>query len=233
MILADIITEFQSGIEHAAFWNTTRAATLANRAVRSIVRELNILLRAYTTLTTEADRQRYSVPVDYITNHLIWFNDSNNQEITMCDSPNEIYGIVADPAQTGKPEKAFIWNYEGREEVCFYYVPDDAYTIEWWYYCTPPKLVNNNDEPITPRFLDQYIIDFMERRAKVDDGLMSETEARSLFKLDVLEMKTEMGKYTSMRRKPSPANARRTLPTDRGGIISFANDGDYQWAGME
>lgn len=234
MLLHEILTEFQNRIEDANYWDDTRGTTLANQAQRDIAARFgSSQLQAYTTLTTVVDQQRYLLPSDYIANRYMYYDSGNNQKITLVDAPDDIYGKVSDAeSTTGKPTHGFMWVVDGVENIWLYPIPDDEYTIQWWYYRTPTKMANDNDRPLLDLEFHQYIVDFMEARAKVQDGDMSENEFTVLWEKRMQDMQaSKLKKYLSGR-EPAPANATKAFPSDESNAM-FGKlndpDGEYIW----
>ena len=178
MILREILDEFQNRVEDPNYWDDTRGKSLANEAIRVIAGILSLTFKGYYEFYTEDGRKQYHVPVNYIANHLLWYNDtSENRDITFLKSPKDIYGKVSDIDTTkGYPTHAWLWNVESRLSLFFYPIPDDVYTMQWWYFREAPKLVNNNDEPILDRVFHQYLIEYMRLASRRDDKEISEAE---------------------------------------------------------
>jgi hypothetical protein len=204
MLLHHIRTAFRNRIEDNAYWDDTRADVLANQAMNDIAGRFGTKVQAYTEMTTIASAQRYEPPVDYIANFLLYYDSGYRQVIRILDSPDEIYGIITDPTTEGSPTHGFFWARENRPELWLYPVPDDAYTLQWFYFKIPPSLENDDDEPMISREHHQYMVDFMEFRAKIQDKEMSESEFTVLWEKKITEMRVANMKKDLVRRKQEP-----------------------------
>lgn len=244
MLLATIRAQFQARIEDSVYWNDTKADTLANQAQRDIAGRLELMFQNRCELICEADLEQYSVPSDYISNYLLRYDNivdpdtgdlsgDYNQTITMLDGPDEVYGVVGDPSQTGNPTHAFLWAIEDRRDLFLHPIPDDEYVLQWWYQCEPPELVNNNDEPKLPRELHQYIIDFMELRARMLDGDISDMQFMALWEKKIIEIRTSASMKEALRRHTRIPSGKDLFPSTSAwrsdSLINVANDGDFIW----
>lgn len=231
MILANIISDFQGIIEDSNYWNTARATPLANQAMRALAARFGSIAKAHTTLVTVADVNQYAIPVDYIANHLLRFNSGHNQKITIWDDPDDVYARVSDITTSSYPTDAYIWNVENREDIFFYPVPNDAYTLDWFYYREPPELVNNNDEPLIARSLHKYIIDYMELRVKVQDKELGDTTFEILWDKKILEIRAVRSKAAALSNRKHIPTAAGRMPNVgvSGTMIHLANSGGIVW----
>ena len=212
MILANIISDFQGMIEDSNYWDSARATPLANQAIRALATRFGSMVKAYTELTTEEDRSQYAIPVDYIANHMLRFNSGHNRIINIWDDPKDVYSRVSDITTSGYPTDAYLWNVENRDDIFLYPVPDDAYTLEWFYYREPPQLVNNNDEPLIQRDLHKYIIDYMELRAKVQDKEIREESFEMLWEKKIREIRASRSIRGSLGRRQHIATGHDNIP---------------------
>jgi hypothetical protein len=149
----------------------------------------------------------------------------------MLDGPDEVIGVVGDPDLSGSPTQCYLWAIEDRRDLFLYPVPDDAYILQWHYYREPPELVNTNDEPKLARELHQYIIDFMELRAKLQDGDISDVVFNAIWEDKIVKMKASSSMKDSIGRQ-SRIPSGKSLFSNTGAeasIFSLGNDGDIVW----
>ena len=212
MLLHEIRSDFRERIEDETYWDDDRCTALANAAQRDIIARLHIKIQGYAEFPTVDGTQRYTLPVDLIASHLLWYNTSHDQVIKIHDSPNDIYGVVSDVTTEGQPTDGFLWAVEDIEELWLYPVPDDAYTLQWWYWRRAPKLVHDDDEPLIPRHMHNYIVDFCELRAKVQDGEIGESEFMTLWNVKIKEMQVSNANKILLTTKPTIGTGKKMFP---------------------
>ena len=241
MLLSEIRSEFRTRIEDSVFWTDTKADTLANEGLRRIAGEFEIKFQGYAQVKTENDVRQYSAPHNYISNQHMWYNlsydedddewgGSYNQKIKMLDSQDEIYGVVSDTDTTGQPTHAYMWAVESRRDLFLYPTPDAAYKIEWWFFKTPTKLENDNDEPELPVEMHQYLVDFMELRARQLDKEISLVVFEGLWESKVKKMRKAHSAKEMHRRKSRIPSGKDGFPrtgiNTSQGVIGIANSDD-------
>ena len=186
MTLRDMITEYVGRMDDdATYWTDAICISYANKAVADIIKRLKVKFSAYVTFDTVADQQRYVVPVDYIANDVLYFDSSHDSKITFVTSPSKIYGTISSPTSTGTPAKAFIWSLDGVPRLWLYPIPNDAYTLEWFYWRRPKSLSGDNDEPMVPREIHSSIVDLMELQGQYKDKEISLPAYKTLYEAEL------------------------------------------------
>ena len=213
MLLHKMIERFQGRIEDVNYWNSTRAAVLANDAIDDIVSKLDVKVQQYREWNTVASQQSYDLPFDYISNTGLFYNSGHNQVILMEDGPMDIYGVVSPVSNEGAPTNGFIYAKSDRPELHLYPVPDAAYSMQQWYIGWAAGLVNDNDETMVPRFLHKYIVDYMEMKSQVQDKEMSQVQFRSLWKDDLMEMRRAIAKRKLYSKQDKYGTGKGLFPT--------------------
>lgn len=232
MILREILNEFQKRIDDPNYWDDTKGTALANEAMREITGVLSLTFKGFYEFYTEASRKQYDVPFDFVANHLLYYNDDNvNKVIQIVNSPDQLVGKVSDLDEEGQPSKAWLWNYESRLTLNFYPVPDDVYSMQWWYFREEPKLENMNDEPILDRLFHQYIIDYMILTSKRDDKEINESEYVGLWEVKKRSMRSANTKIENLNRENRIPSGKQNFPNinDERITIVNVNSGGVIW----
>ncbi len=232
MLLHQIHDAFHNRIEDPEYWDDDRATSLANGAQDAVIRAFSIKIQAYVDLTTVDGTKNYKPPQDYLENYLLHYNSTYNLDIMFLGELSEIVGVVTDPDLEGQPTHAYMWAISGRKELHLYPVPDDAYTIQWWYYALAPTLELDNDEPMIPREFQSYLIDHMLYRANINDDKMSEVEFETLWNLKLFEMKKTSVDKVLFATRTQLSTAKEQFPQTGSADISMVladPSGTYIW----
>ena len=170
MLRHEIVTQVQDLVEDPTYWTAARITAMANKCQDEIANKLAIVVEGYLTFTSVADQQTYLVPADFIANRVLYFNGTNRQIIRIKKGPENIYGVVSDPTDSGTPTTGFMWTRGGLIELWLYPVfATSCLTLQCFYYRRPPQLVNDNDRSMLPVDWHTYIVDYVERRTWLQD----------------------------------------------------------------
>jgi len=235
MLLHQIHDRFHARIKDPEYWTDTLATALANDCLLSISAHFGITKTpAYTQLTTVESQKQYTPPVGFIANELLHYDDGYNQDITFLNSPKEVYGVVTDPDEESNPIYAYFWPTDAREELWFYPVPNDEYTMDWFYWSIPSTLVNDNDTPYINTIFHTYIVDYMVWRSKVNDDEdgMNEGTFEALWNGRLGDMQAGTINQLITTRWPKPGGGKGLFPSDAASSFSVRladPTGKYIW----
>ena len=137
------------------FWSDEEITRLINEANNELTEKAKVEAAPYT-FTTTANTSNYSLPSDLYQIKLIKIND------------NKIYPASIDVLNSsviGFPIYYVVFN----NQLYFYPIPDDTYTVRLYYYKKANQLVNTTDVPVLPEryhyLLKLYAISQAKRKA--------------------------------------------------------------------
>lgn len=137
------------------FWSDEEITRWINEANNELTEKAKVEAAPYT-FTTTANTSNYSLPSDLYQIKLIKIND------------NKIYPASVDVLNSsviGFPIYYVVFN----NQLYFYPIPDDTYTVRLYYYKKANQLVNTTDVPVLPEryhyLLKLYAISQAKRKA--------------------------------------------------------------------
>lgn len=137
------------------FWSDEEITRWINEANNELTEKAKVEAAPYT-FTTTANTSNYSLPSDLYQIKLIKIND------------NKIYPASIDVLNSsviGFPIYYVVFN----NQLYFYPIPDDTYTVRLYYYKKANQLVNTTDVPVLPEryhyLLKLYAISQAKRKA--------------------------------------------------------------------
>ena len=210
MRLVEIQDKVRGVIEDDAFWTDAKLVVMINDAMNDALAAFNITrVKSYEERDTVESQKRYNLPSDHIETYFIYYDSGYNRVIEIVDDPQWMYRRVSDLDTEGAPTHAYFWNIEDREELWLYPVPDDAYTLNWFFWATPAALVNDDDEPQIPIDQHQKLVDYCIMRCKAEDtNTMNAMMAfHAWWEVQLNKMKISNAAKTNARRNEEPGSA--------------------------
>ena len=212
MTVRDMIKRFHNAMDsmNEAFWNDARSIALINRLKDNLAQEFHVNRVEQTyTFVSVANQSHYQVPSTFVANEYLSYYDSVYSEITIVNSPKDIYRFITDDTMAGLPIVGSIWGVSGRRELQLYPVfASDGITLTWNFYGWPPDVALDNDEPDLPLEWHPTIVEGMIDHQQAFDGIMSKIDAVQLWqtvhipklkRLDIsIEMNTRRGSTGSL-----------------------------------
>lgn len=236
MRLVQIRDAFRGRVEDSAFWTDSKVNQMVNDAVSSILAFFEVTRIKYQdSITTVASRQRYDKPFHHIETHLFHMNSTYDRDLIVVQDPRSIHKMVSDLTLEGIPTHVFFWGHSDREEIHLYPVPDDAYTIDHYYWGTHASLELDDDEPLIPREHHQHLVDYCHLRSKADDAgtLTAELQFEAWWKTRLAQMKVSNAAKADERNNAPPGNAQAMF--GYAGIVGEArlslalSSSTYRW----
>lgn len=147
MILREIIVRVQDTVDDRAFWDDTRLKAMINRFKDKMAQEMTFTNQQKYEFSSVVGDRHYEVPHGYISNHLLFYNGNNRNEIFIRDSPRDIDSLYLNRTEQGLPREGYVWgDGSGRRQLTIYPTFSSILDVEWWFYGWPEDLVGDKDE---------------------------------------------------------------------------------------